>query len=103
MRIALVPCIRPTQIPVRLAWTPRASDLHPELLEAVLHSWERRYGALLLGLDTDSMLLVVPRPPATPAEAVRAAAEHAALGAHAWPAEDLVGAPVWRVAWGAST
>ncbi|MCZ4495422.1 MAG: hypothetical protein JWM25_5 [Thermoleophilia bacterium] len=106
-RVALVSCTTPVQAITHLAWHPDGSPTHPALLGAVLESWEQRYGALLVGLDASSLLLVIARPPATHGEALATAAEHAALGvldaSDAATRDDyataLVDSALWRLRW----
>ncbi|MCW2955879.1 MAG: hypothetical protein JWO69_748, partial [Thermoleophilia bacterium] len=112
-RIALVPCTEPTQVPTRLAWQPAGAP-HPATTAAALESWERRYGALLVGITPSALLLLVARPPADLDEARRTLAEHRALGVRPQPGADastdlpadpdaeaaaLVGAGLWQLGW----
>jgi hypothetical protein len=48
-------------------------------LAAVIRSWQRRFGARLCAIGSDTIGLSVAWPPATPAHARRVAAEHAAF------------------------
>lgn len=107
-RLALVAVTRPADAVHRVAWpgTYVAGITGAELAE-MLVSWEERWGALLVGMTHDSLVLAVLRPPATLGEAVEAAAEHHATcpdEADEWGddrtyAETLINAPVWRLTW----
>lgn len=48
-------------------------------ISAVVRSWEQRFGARVVGLGFDTLDLSVAAPPATTAQALRLAAEHAAF------------------------
>jgi hypothetical protein len=59
-------------------------------VSAVLRSWEDRFGAVLVGLSFGTMTLLVTRPPTSDDEALRVAAEVAALCPDAlWQPEAL--------------
>jgi uncharacterized protein DUF4253 len=68
-RLGLIEVDDPAEIPGILGWGPGGAG-------AVLRSWQTRYGATLVVLGTQTMLLSVSRPPTTMAQAERVAAEH---------------------------
>jgi hypothetical protein len=100
-RLALAPARRPADVLHEIAWTgaDRAGIATADLADAVA-SWERRYGALLVGVDEASLVLAVLQPPANDHEAAALAAEVAALRPSD-PVEPsaLVDAAAWRLAW----
>jgi hypothetical protein len=75
--LALVAVERPADAPSVLGWTGPINyynDIGP--LTVVLRSWERRYGAVVVGLGSDTLTLVARRPPRTERDALALAAEH---------------------------
>ncbi|MBC9718691.1 DUF4253 domain-containing protein [Streptomyces sp. TRM66268-LWL] len=79
-RIALVPARRSADIPAAIGWTgPLNHENDVARLCAVLRSWEDRFGARLVALGFDTMLVSVAAPPATRAAAELLAAEHYAF------------------------
>ncbi|WP_312871166.1 DUF4253 domain-containing protein [Streptomyces lonarensis] len=77
---------------------------------AVLRSWEDRFGARVVGMGFDTLLLSVASPPRDEATALRVAAEHHAFcpdnvwqntpgGTLARYAASLVGEDVWSFWW----
>lgn len=80
IRIALVPARRSADIPAAIGWSgPANHENDVARLSAVLRSWEDRYGARVLVLGFDTLVLSVSRPPTTLAEAEALAAEHFAF------------------------
>lgn len=108
-RLALAPGRRPADVLAQLAWPGADAAGVPmdELVELVA-SWEARWGALLVALESTALTFAVLRPPASTREALEALAEHHALcpdEAHGWrdeqhAAAQLVEEPVWRLGWG---
>ena len=68
-RLGLAEVADPSEVPALLGWGPGGAT-------AVLQSWQARYGATLVVLGTQTMVLSVARPPTTMAQAERVAAEH---------------------------
>jgi hypothetical protein len=63
----------------RAGWTGAINVRSSAEVSAVLRSWEDRFGAILVGLAFATMTLVVTRPPTSDDDALRVAAEVAAL------------------------
>jgi hypothetical protein len=84
----------PAELVASLGWDGAGRDLSG--LVTVLRSWEMRFGAVVVELGADELVLAVAAPPQTSAEAVRVEAEHRALGVVRVP---LCGARVWRLRW----
>ena len=63
--LLLVPVDRPANVPKAIGWWGAANyDLGGEAISAVLRSWEDRFGAVLVGMGFDTILVQVPcRPP----------------------------------------
>ncbi len=66
----LVPSRDPTEVPVRLGWSGGCNyDVSPHIHTAVLRGWADRYAAEVVALDdSQTMELLVARPPTTPEE-----------------------------------
>ncbi|ROQ68119.1 uncharacterized protein DUF4253 [Streptomyces sp. 840.1] len=80
MRGALVPARRSADIPAAIGWSgPLNHENDVARLCAVLRSWEDRFGARVVVLGFDTMVVSVSRPPTTTAEAEALAAEHFAF------------------------
>ncbi len=80
MRPGLVPARRSADIPAAIGWSgPLNHENDVARLCAVLRSWEDRFGARVVVLGFDTMIVSVSRPPTTPAEAEALAAEHFAF------------------------
>ncbi|NED91527.1 DUF4253 domain-containing protein [Streptomyces sp. SID11233] len=80
MRAGLVPARRSADIPAAIGWSgPLNHENDVARLCAVLRSWEDRFGARVVVLGFDTMIVSVSRPPTTPAEAEALAAEHFAF------------------------
>lgn len=89
-RLGLVSCRRPADAIALAGWTGAINVTGSAQVSAVLRSWEDRFGAVLVGLSFGSMTLLVTRPPTTRDDALRVAAEVAALCPHAlWQPEAL--------------
>ena len=79
-RLGLVPVARPADVPAVLGWagpTNYYSDVGQ--LAAVLRSWEDRFGAVVVGLGFDTLILGVRRPPVGAAMSNAVAAEQFAV------------------------
>jgi hypothetical protein len=112
--LGLVAADHPSDVPATVGWSVFGVDglgLEARSLEigAVLRSWETRFGARLLQLDSDAVARVlVERPPRTLELAEQIAAEHVAFadeldGSAAYTvrshAARLIGAPIWTFWW----
>ncbi|WP_221353190.1 DUF4253 domain-containing protein [Streptomyces beigongshangae] len=111
VRLALVPARRSADIPAAIGWCGPA-DLTDDVAElcAVLRSWEDRFGARVVALAADRLVVSVAAPPRTPAEAAATAAEHYAFcpdamtgGGHAslraYAEHEVLGARSWTFRW----
>ncbi|HEX2089532.1 MAG TPA: DUF4253 domain-containing protein [Actinomycetota bacterium] len=79
-RLGLVPVARPADVPAAVGWagpTNYYSDMGQ--LAAVLRSWEDRFGAVVVGLGFDTLILGVRRPPVGAAMSNAVAAEQFAV------------------------
>ncbi|NYV76995.1 DUF4253 domain-containing protein [Streptomyces sp. UH6] len=80
LRPALVPARRSADIPAAIGWTgPLNHENDVARLCAVLRSWEDRFGARVVVLTFDQLVLSVASPPTTPEHAEAVAAEHYAF------------------------
>jgi len=62
--LLLVPVDRPANVPKALGWLGATNaDLVGEPLSCVLRSWEDRFGATLVGIGFDTLLVQAPRAP----------------------------------------
>ncbi|AZP19536.1 DUF4253 domain-containing protein [Streptomyces aquilus] len=78
--LALVPTRRSADIPTAIGWTgPTNYADDTALLSAVLRSWEDRFGARVVALGFDQLIVSVAAPPTTLDEALAVAAEHFAF------------------------
>ncbi|MFE7515705.1 DUF4253 domain-containing protein [Streptomyces sp. NPDC057540] len=112
-RPALVPARRSADIPAVIGWSgPLNHENDVARLCAVLRSWEDRFGARVVALTFDQLVVSVAAPPRTPEEAEAVAAEHfafcpdnitqgsrdtATLGGYARKA--VLDTPVWTFWW----
>jgi hypothetical protein len=114
-RLGLVSCRRPADAVALAGWMGAINRTSTTEVSAVLRSWEDRFGASLVGLGFATMTLLVTRPPTTRDDALRVAAEVAALCPDSlwqpealWPYEErdttlaalsrqLLGEHVWRL------
>ena len=78
-RLGLVSCRRPADALALAGWTGTMNRIEPVEVSAVLRSWEDRFGAVLVGLAFSTITLFVTRPPVSHDDALRVAAEVAAL------------------------
>jgi len=76
--IALIPTNDWTTVPAHLCWGAWNECPPPEFHVAALRSWRDRYGAELVGLNGDTMNLMVKRRPQTREEALALAREQCA-------------------------
>lgn len=100
---------RPADVLARIGWMGAVNaDASGAELTAVLRSWEDRYGAVLVGLGFDTLVLAVGRPPRSMEDAIRVAAElaafcpdsvHQGAGDLETLAAALVDAPTWHFWW----
>ncbi|MGW2492187.1 DUF4253 domain-containing protein [Streptomyces sp. NPDC001606] len=108
--LALVPARRSADIPAAIGWTgPLNYEGDVARISSVLRSWEDRFGARVVALGPETLLMSVAAPPTDPAAAEAVAAEHFALcpnsvvqsgpGSVRKYAEGLVGATVWTFWW----
>jgi hypothetical protein len=89
-RIGLVSCRRPADAIGAMGWLGAINVRSPAEVSAVLRSWEDRFGAVVVGLGFATVRLLVTRPPRTDDDALRVAAEVAALCPDAlWQPEAL--------------
>ena len=108
-RIGVVAAQRPADIITVIGWQGAVNvDGDPASMSAVLRSWEDRFGAMLVEIGFDTLVLVVERPPRTPDHAVAVAAEHYAfcydnimqgVGSIRSYASLLVGRHLWEFWW----
>ncbi|WP_225800342.1 DUF4253 domain-containing protein [Streptomyces sp. NK15101] len=110
-RPALVPARRSADIPAVIGWSgPLNHENDVARLCAVLRSWEDRFGARVVALTFDQLVVSVAAPPRTVEEAEAVAAEHFAFcpdnitqgnhdGLREYAREALVDAPVWSFWW----
>lgn len=114
-RLGMVSCRRPADSVALAGWTGACNRAQAVEVSAVLRSWEDRFGAVLVGLSFSTITLLVTRPPVLHDDALRVAAEVAALCPDAlWQpdsyetptsrectlaamARELVREPVWRL------
>lgn len=106
--LALVPARRSADIPAAIGWSgPANHEGDTGRLCAVLRSWEDRFGARVVALGPDCLVVSVAAPPATAEDAEAVAAEHFAFcpdtaveeGPLRGYAKDLVGSPTWSFWW----
>ena len=106
-RLGLVPVDRGADVPRATGWWA-SEEISPGAVSAVLRSWEDRFGARLIRIGFNTMVVSVAAPPTTLPDAHRVAAEHLAFcqenvgypeGALARYAEDLIGANHWAFWW----
>ncbi|MFC9795747.1 DUF4253 domain-containing protein [Streptomyces sp. NPDC057695] len=110
-RPALVPARRSADVPAVIGWTgPLNHENDVARLCAVLRSWEDRFGARVVALTFDQLVLSVAAPPMSREDAEAVAAEHFAFcpdtiqqGSHSnlgdYAREVLLDSPVWTFWW----
>jgi hypothetical protein len=78
--LLLVPVRRPADVVAALGWWGATNhDRSGADITAVLRSWEDRFGAVLVSMGFDTMVVQVPRRPATPSEVDELLREHYAF------------------------
>lgn len=108
--LGLVRAERGADVLAVLGWLGATNDdADPGALSSVLRSWEDRFGARVVALGFDTVLVSVAAPPADAAQALPVAAEHLGFcydavfqdgpGDLAGYAAELVGVGVWRFRW----
>ncbi|MFB6842295.1 DUF4253 domain-containing protein [Streptomyces sp. NPDC056361] len=110
-RPALVPARRSADIPATIGWTgPLDHETDTARLSAVLRSWEDRFGARLIALTPNQLLLSIAAPPLTTPQAQAIAPEHLAFSPttltqsphptlHTYAHHTLLNAPIWTFRW----
>lgn len=107
--LLLVPVLEPADVPARLGWMGAVNhDLDGAALSAVLRSWQRRYGAVPVGIGFDTLTLAVHRGPEDPVAIGVLAQEHHAFcpdnvnqgsGSIESYAAELMAATTWTFWW----
>jgi Domain of unknown function (DUF4253) len=113
-RIGLVPAARPADVLALVGYNGTANGYGtPELLSAVLRSWEDRFGAALIEVGFDHIRMLVRRPPRTLPDARSVGAELHVMCDECWPpgksamtvlgvqgiAEHTLDVPIWSMWW----
>jgi hypothetical protein len=111
-RIGLVPAARPADVLALVGYNGTANGYDtPELLSAVLRSWEDRFGAVLVEVGFAHIRLLARRPPRTLPHAQAVAAELGVMCDEFWPidkpgtaekaiggiAERILRIPIWSM------
>ncbi|GAA2985830.1 DUF4253 domain-containing protein [Actinokineospora diospyrosa] len=111
MRLGLVAADRGADTPAALEWGGPTNYMDdPAKLSAVLRDWADRFGARVVGIGFDTLVLAVAAPPTTHTDALAVAAEHFALAPdNVWQSEPpntlaayaqhLVGDHSWTFWW----
>jgi hypothetical protein len=106
-RLGLFMVERGADVPAVVGWNA-GDDIGPDDVSAVLRSWEDRFGARLVLIGFNTMVLSIAAPPTTLAAAQHIAAEHFAFcpenieteeGALTRYAKGLIGAHAWSFWW----
>jgi hypothetical protein len=108
-RLALVPTTRPADTVAHIGWSGAVNHTDDVAgLASVLRSWEDRFGAMVVGMTSDVLVLAVQGPPMTIDDALPIAAEHYAfcpdtvdqgVGTIRALAEELTASIRWRFWW----
>jgi hypothetical protein len=113
-RIGLVPSARPADVLALVGYDETVNRYGtPELLSAVLRSWEDRFGTVLLEVGFNHIRLLARRPPRTLRDAQALAAELWPICSEFWPidppgtavceigsiAECILDIPIWSMWW----
>jgi hypothetical protein len=113
-RIGLVPAARPADVLALVGFNGTANGYGtPDLLSAVLRSWEDRFGAVLIEVGFDHIRMLARRPPLTLPDAQAVAAELYVMCDEFWPpgkpaiavygvrgiAEHALEIPIWSLWW----
>ncbi len=111
-RIGLVPASRPADVLAQVGYNGTVNGYGtPELLSAVLRSWEDRFGAVLVEVGFAHIRMLVRRPPRTLLDAQAVAAELLVMCDEFWPidkpgtavrdiggiAENTLHIPIWSL------
>jgi hypothetical protein len=110
LRLGLVATARPSDAITVAGWQGAVNYTNDTAeLSAVLRSWKKRFGAVVLGAGFAELYLSIAAPPTTTEQAVSVAAEHFAFCPdNIWQshssnlttyAERLVDAPLWSFWW----
>ena len=111
--VALVPVGRPADVPCHMSWESLGWQYMTHKLSGyvyasvMLRSWEDRFGARLLTLGQDTMVVVVERRPGNRSDAIGLACELSSFAPESQMAEDslddfadyLLDAAVWEFWW----
>jgi hypothetical protein len=113
-RIGLVPAARPADVLALVGFNGTVNGYGtPELLSAVLRSWEDRFGAALIEVGFDHIRMLVRRPPRTLPDAEAVAPELYVMCDEFWPpgkpaiavydvrriAAHTLDIPIWSMWW----
>jgi hypothetical protein len=109
-RLGLVPVSRSADVLGFTGWPGPTNTtlMEPGALSCVLRDWEARFGARLIRIGSNSLVLSIAAPPPTRPVALQVASEHYAFcrdnfsfadGALARYAEELLGASHWSFWW----
>jgi hypothetical protein len=112
-RIGLVPAARPADVLALAGYNGTANGYGtPEVLSAVLRSWEERFGAVLAEVGFAHIRMLLRRPPRTLPEAQAVAAELDIMCDELWPidrpdtvcdvrgiAAQTLDIPIWSMWW----
>jgi hypothetical protein len=108
-RLGLVAADRSADIPALLGWSGTLDTTDDvAAISAVLRSWEDRFGARLVGLGTEDLVLSVAAPPTKIERAMKIAAEHRSFCQRQFStqpgnlrefAQGLIDREVWRFSW----
>ncbi|MDT7726315.1 MAG: hypothetical protein QOI21_2891 [Actinomycetota bacterium] len=108
-RLGLVAADRSADIPALLGWSGTLDTTDDvAAISAVLRSWEDRFGARLVGLGTEDLVLSVAAPPTKIERAMKIAAEHRSFCQRQFNtqpgnlrefAQGLIDREVWRFSW----
>jgi hypothetical protein len=112
-RIGLVPAARPADVLAQVGFNGTVNGYGtPELLSAVLRSWEDRFGAVLVEVGFDHIRLLARRPPRTLPDAQAVAPELYIMCDECWPpgkpaivldvqgiAAQTLNIPIWSMWW----
>jgi hypothetical protein len=108
-RLGLVPTKRSADIPALLGWSGMLDATEDvAAISSVLRSWEDRFGARLVGIGFEELILSVAAPPTKIERAMKIAAEHRAFCERRFSkqpgnlrefAQGLIDCEVWRFSW----
>jgi hypothetical protein len=108
-RLGLVQADRPADVPALLGWTGMLNvTTKLAAISAVLRSWEDRFGAVLIGVGFDELILSVAAPPTGIERALKIAAEQRSFCYQKFTqqpgnmrdfAKSLIDQRLWRFTW----